>query len=119
MDHPLYIVGLYRKRAEMENTLHRDLKQGWYIEHFPSKNYLACLAHIYLTLTLYNVACAYKTERGKKLAGMGIRRLRAEHLGDRAFLLIVFTATEFGIFDIEEFACLTGHPPRLRHYHNP
>ena len=119
VNHPLYILELYRKRAEMENTLHRDLKQGWYIEHFPNKQYLACLAHIYLTLTLYNVSCAYKTERGQKLAGMGIRRLRAEHLGDRAFLLIVYTDTEFGVFDIEEFACLSGNPPRRFHCYKP
>jgi len=33
--------------------------------------HLACLAHIYLTLTLYNVACAYKTERGQELANKG------------------------------------------------
>lgn len=81
VEHPLRIVELYRKRAEMENKLHRELKQGWHIESFPSKQHLACLAHIYLTLTLYNVACAYKTERGQELADRGIRRLRAQHLG--------------------------------------
>lgn len=53
VEHPLQIVELYRKRAEMENKLHRELKQGWYIQSFPSKDHRACLAHIYLTLTLY------------------------------------------------------------------
>lgn len=112
VDHPLYIVGLYRKRAEMENKLHRELKQGWYIQSFPSKKHLACLAHVYLTLTLYNVACAYRTERGQELADRGIRRLRAQHLGGAAWVLIVYTATEYGIFDIEEFAHLSGNPPK-------
>ncbi|MDP2727549.1 MAG: hypothetical protein Q8P59_08385 [Dehalococcoidia bacterium] len=111
VDHPLEIVALYRKRAEMENKLHRELKQGWYMEKFPSKDHLACLAHIYLTLTLYNVACAYKTTRGQELADLGIRRLRAQHLGSRAWLLIVYTETEYGIFDVEEFARLSGNPP--------
>ncbi|MGD0708904.1 MAG: transposase, partial [Anaerolineaceae bacterium] len=46
VDDPLAIVELYRKRAEMENKLHRELKQGWHIESFPSKRHLACLAHI-------------------------------------------------------------------------
>jgi hypothetical protein len=73
-------VELYGKRADMENSLHRELKQGWYIEHFPSKQHQGCMAHLYLTLTLFNVACAYKTERGQELADLGIRRLRAEHL---------------------------------------
>ena len=115
VDHPQQTVGLYRKRAEMENKLHRELKQGWYIEHFPSKNPLACLAHIYLTLTLYNVACAYKTTRGQELANRGIRRLRDEHLGGAAWVLVVYTETEYGIFDVEEFAALSGNPPKQFH----
>jgi len=119
VDDPLIIVELYRKRAEMENKLHRELKQGWYIEHFPSKKHLACMAHIYLTLTLYNVACAYRTERGQALANQGIRRLRAQHLGGAAWVLIVYTATEYGIFDIEEFAYLSGNPPRRFHRFHP
>ena len=119
VDDPLSIVALYRKRAEMENKLHRELKQGWYIEKFPSKQHLTCLAHIYLTLTLYNVACAYKTERGQELADLGIRRLRAEHLGGAAWVLIVYTEHEYGIFDIEEFAHLSGNPPKRFHRFQP
>ncbi len=119
VDKPLEIVKLYRKRAEMENKLHRELKQGWYIENFPSKQHLACLAHIYLTLTIYNIACAYKTARGRELAELGIRRLRAQHLGGSAWVLIVYTETEYGIFDVEEFAHLSGNPPKHFHYYQP
>jgi hypothetical protein len=119
VDDPLWIVALYRKRAEMENKLHRELKQGWNITQFPSKQHRACLAHIYLTLTLYNVACAYKTERGQELADRGIRRLRAEHLGGAAWVLIVYTETEYGLFDVEEFAHLAGNPPQRFHRFKP
>jgi Transposase DDE domain len=119
VDHPLQIVTLYRKRAEMENKLHRELKQGWYIERFPSKDHLACLAHLYLTLTLYNVACAYKTTQGQELANRGIRRLRAEHLGGAAWVLVVYTREEYGIFDVEEFAALSGNPPKQFHRYKP
>lgn len=119
VEHPLRIVELYRKRAEMENKLHRELKQGWYIQSFPSKNHLACLAHIYLTLTLYNVACAYKTTRGQELANKGIRRLRAQHLGGVPWVLVVYTETEYGIFDVEEFAHLSGNPPKRFHRYKP
>lgn len=119
VDEPFLIVELYRKRAEMENKLHRELKQGWNIEKFPGKQHLACLAHIYLTLTLYNVACAYKTQRGQELADKGIRRLRAQHLGGAAWVLIVYTETEYGIFDIEEFAHLSGNPPQRFHRFQP
>lgn len=115
VDDPLSIVELYRKRSEMENKLHRELKQGWYIEKFPAKQHRSCLAHIYLTLTLYNVACAYKTKRGQALASRGIRRLRAQHLGGVAWVLIVYTETEYGIFDVEEFAHLSGNPPKRFH----
>jgi hypothetical protein len=119
VDDPLWIVGLYRNRAEMENKLHRELKQGWFIKKFPSKQHLACLAHIYLTLTLYNVACAYKSERGQELANRGIRRLRAEHLGGAAWTLVVYTEKEYGLFDVEEFAYLSGNPPRRFHRFKP
>ena len=119
VEDPLLIVELYRKRAEMENKLHRELKQGWHIEKFPSKQHPACLAHVYLTLTLYNVACAYKTQRGQELADRGIRRLRAQHLGGAAWVLIVYTDTEYGIFDIEEFAHLSGNPPKRFHRFQP
>jgi hypothetical protein len=119
VEDPLLIVELYRKRAEMENKLHRELKQGWYIEKFPSKQHLACLAHIYLTLTLYNVACAFKTERGQDLADRGIRRLRAEHLGGAAWMLVVYTDTDYGIYDVEEFAHLSGNPPKRFHRFKP
>jgi hypothetical protein len=115
VDDPLMIVELYRKRAEMENKLHRELKQAWNIEKFPSKQHLTCLAHVYLTLTLYNVACAYKTEGGQELADKGIRRLRAQHLAGAAWVLIVYTETEYGIFDVEEFARLSGNPPQRFH----
>jgi hypothetical protein len=119
VDDPLSIVELYRKRAEMENKLHRELKQGWYIEKFPSKQHLTCLAHIYLTLTLFNVSCAYKTERGQELANLGIRRLRAQHLGGAAWVLIVYTEHEYGVFDVEEFAHLSGNPPKRFHRFTP
>lgn len=119
VEHPLQTVSLYRKRAEMENKLHRELKQGWYIESFPSKEHLACLAHIYLTLTLFNIACAYKTERGQELANLGIRRLRAKHLGGAAWVLIIYTEKEYGIFDVEEFAHLSGNPPKHFHRYKP
>jgi hypothetical protein len=119
VDDPLLVVSLYRKRAEMENKLHRELKQGWFIEKFPSKHHLACLAHVYLTLTIFNVACAYKTRRGQELANRGIRRLRAEHLGGAAWILIVYTETEYGLFDVEEFAYLSGNPPKRFHRFKP
>lgn len=119
VDDPLLIVELYRKRAEMENKLHRELKQGWYIEHFPCKQHQACMAHLYLTLTLFNIACAYKTERGQDLADLGIRRLRAEHLGGAAWVLIIYTEHEYGIFDVEEFAHLSGNPPKKYHRFTP
>ncbi len=119
VDDPLKIVALYRKRAEMENKLHRELKQGWCIEKFPCKDHPACVAHFYLTLTIYNVACAYKSTRGQELADRGIRRLRAEHLKGAAWVAIVYTETEYGIFDLEEFAYLSGNPPKRFHRFQP
>ncbi len=89
------------------------------IKKFPSKQPLACLAHLYLTLTLYNVAYAYNTERGQELANRGIRRLRAEHLAGAAWILVVYTEKEYSLFDTEEFAYLSGNPSKCFHRFQP
>ena len=61
------------------------------------------------------MACAYETQRVQELADRGIRRLRAQHLGGTAWVLIVYAKMEYGIFDIEEFAHLSGNPPKNFH----
>ncbi|MBI4332289.1 MAG: hypothetical protein HY673_13515 [Chloroflexi bacterium] len=68
---------------------------------------------------MLNVACAYKTTRERELADRGIRRLRAEHLGGAAWVPVVYTETEYGIFDVEEFAYLSGNPPKCFHGYQP
>lgn len=109
--HPLAIVDLYRRRAWMENELHRELKQGWHLERFPKKTDQACRAHLLLTLLLYNLAHVFQTRRGQAFAQRGIRRLRAERLST-IHTVIVIAAPYFALFDIEEFALLLGAPPK-------
>ncbi len=65
------------------------------------------------------MACAYKTNCGQELADRGIRRLRAQHLGGAAWVLVVYTETEYGISDVEELAHLSGNRPKRFHCFRP
>ncbi len=109
--HPLAVVDLYHRRSWIENELHREFKQGWHMERFPTKTDQACRAHVFLTLLLYSLAQVFQTRRGQALAQRGIRRLRAERLST-IHTVIVIATPYFAIFDIEEFTLLLGAPPK-------
>lgn len=108
---PLAIVDLYHRRSWIENELHREFKQGFYMERFPKKTHHACWAHVFLTLLLYNLVYALQSPRGQGVVLRGIRRLRAESLRT-IHTLIVIAAPHFALLDVEEFQALSGNPPK-------
>ena len=59
----LAVLDLYGLRSLIENTLFRELKQGWFIDHFPKKTADAVRGHVFLTLTIFNLTNAYRTDR--------------------------------------------------------
>ena len=50
----------------------------------------------------------YRTKQGEKLTEQGIRRYRRSNY---EYKIVIFTEEHFAIFDIEEFALLTGANP--------
>lgn len=117
--HPLAIVDLYHRRSWIENELHREFKQGFYMERFPKKTHHACWSHVFFTLLLYNLVYALQSPTGQGVVLRGIRRLRAETLRT-IHTLIVIAAPHFALFDVEEFQVLSGNPPKhFLRFHPP
>ena len=113
----LAVLDEYGLRSLIENTLFRELKQGWFIGRFPKKTADAVRGHVFLTLTVFNLTNAYRTETGQELAQRGIRRQR-RHWQDTQYVL-VFVGEFYAIFDIEEIFILLGRPPEICWRVNP
>ena len=48
------------------------LKQGWYLNRFPSQSWNGICSHIYLTLFMFNTVTAFKSTKGRSLTEKGI-----------------------------------------------
>lgn len=111
VDDPLTIIDLYDLRSLIENTLFRELKQGWFLGVFPKKSADAVQGHVYLTLLVFNLTNAFRTHTGQDLAKKGIRRQRRSwHC---AHQVIVFAGEFYAVFDIETIFILLGRPPDI------
>jgi len=110
-------LDLYDLRSLIENTLFRELKQGWFLGCFPKKTADAVRGHVFLTLTIFNLTNAYRTEAGQELAQRGIRRQRREW--QNGHQVMVFAGEFYAIFDIEEVFILMGRPPEICWRVNP
>jgi len=73
---PLTVIDLYDLRSLIENTLFRELKQGWFLGVFPKKTADAVRGHVYLTILAFNLTNAFRTHVSQDLAKHGIRRQR-------------------------------------------
>jgi len=105
-------VRIYKKRQHIENEGFRELKQGYKINRFPSRKFSGVYLHIIFTLLIYNFINCFKTEKGDKLAGIGLVRL---HDKISWYGVIIYAYPHFGIFEIKEIAEWLGYKgKRLR-----
>jgi hypothetical protein len=109
---PLTILDKYDLRSLIENETNRELKQGWLITKIPKKTRKAVTAHAILTLCMYSMTNAYRTEKGQELAEAGIRKFRRDTLQQTRSKIVVFTEEHYGIFEIQELMILLGRPPK-------
>jgi len=108
---PLTVIDLYDLRSLIENTLFRELKQGWFLGVFPKKSADAVRGHVYLTILVFNLTNAFRTHTGQDLAQRGIRRQRRSwHC---AHQVIVFAGAFYAVFDVETIFILLGRPPDI------
>ncbi len=111
VDEPLTVIDLYDLRSLIENTLFRELKQGWFLGVFPKKSADAVQGHVYLTILIFNLTNAFRTHTGQDLAKKGIRRQRRSwHCTHQ---VIVFVGEFYAIFDVETLFILLGRPPNI------
>jgi hypothetical protein len=122
VDHPLAILDSYDLRSLIENCAFRELKQGWHLGKFPKKTDDAVRGHVFLTLLIFTLTNAYRTNVGHDLAQAGIRRQRLAWQQTNKVLVVV--GEFYALFDLEELLiifkcepeiCCRVDPPEVRH----
>jgi hypothetical protein len=109
---PMRIIDQYDLRSEIENRGFRELKQGYHLLKYPQKTVAAVQAHAVLTLIIYSMVNAYKSEQGQRLAHLGIRRWRGKQMGESIHKMIVYYEGIYGIVDVEELFYLMDMTPK-------
>jgi hypothetical protein len=109
---PLKVLEQYDLRSEIENQGFRELKQGYHLLKYPQKTQAAIRAHVVLTLVIYSLVNAYKSQRGQRLAHLGIRRWRGKQMGQSIHKMIVSYEGIYGIVDVEELFYLIDMTPK-------
>jgi len=111
VNQPLEVLDVYDLRSLIENCAFRELKQGWHIGKFPKKTAEAVRAHVFLTLVIFNMTNAYRTEIGQDLTERGIRRQRLAW--EEVNQVLVIAGEYYAIFDIEELLIFMGCEPEI------
>jgi hypothetical protein len=109
---PIKIIEQYDLRSEIENQGFRELKQGYHLLKYPQKTEAAVRAHAVLTLIIYSLVNAYKSEQGQRLAHLGIRRWRGKQMGQSIHKMILYYEGIYGIVDVEELFYLMDMTPK-------
>lgn len=109
---PMLIIDQYDLRSEIENRGFRELKQGYHLLKYPQKSVAAVRAHAVLTLIIYSMVNAYKSQQGQRFAHLGIRRWRGKQMGDSIHKMIVYYEGIYGIVDVEELFYLIDMTPK-------
>ncbi len=109
---PIAIIEQYDLRSEIENQGFRELKQGYLLLKYPQKTVSAVRAHVVLTLIIYSLVNAYKSEQGQRLAHLGIRRWRGKQMGQSIHKMVVYYEDIYGIVDVEELFYLIDMTPK-------
>jgi hypothetical protein len=109
---PRVVIDEYDLRSLIENCANRDLKQGWLINRHPKKQVDAIRAHVFLTIGMFNMSLAYRTDQGEQIADECIRRYRVKTIHRSRHKCMIVCADHYAIFDLEELMMLVGQPVR-------
>ena len=111
---PLKVYDGYDARSEIENSLFRESKQGWFIKRPPENSKAGFLVHAYLTILTMALSRAFRDWmiQQEKLedAGedTGIRKFRQKVRQENANKCIVFHNERYAIFYLFEIMILSG-----------
>jgi hypothetical protein len=101
---PFAVADTYDERSEIENRLHRELKQSYHLEHLLQKSEPGASVHLYLLLSLYALVRTFrvwKREEDKRAVrgrGSTLQSFRKEIERENRGLVIVFDGEFYGIF---------------------
>jgi len=111
---PLKIYDGYDARSEIENSMFREAKQAWFIQRPPVNSKDGFLVHVYLTVLLMALTCAFQTwmDQQDKLEKSGeetgIRKFREKVREENGNQLIIFNEDKYAIFFTYEVFILCG-----------
>jgi len=111
---PLEIYDGYDARSEIENSLFRESKQGWFIKRPPENSKSGFLVHAYLTILTMALTRAFRDWMAQQEeledAGedTGIRKFRQKVNQENANKCIVFHDDSYAIFYLYELLILCG-----------
>lgn len=111
VDQPLAILDSYDLRSLIENCAFRELKQGWHLGKFPKKTDNAVRGHVFLTLIIFTLINAYRTDVGQDLAQAGIRRQRLAWQETNKVLIVA--GHYYAFFDLEELLIIFNCAPEI------
>lgn len=111
VDQPLAVLDSYDLRSLIENCAFRELKQGWHLGKFPKKTDDAVRGHVFLTLIIFTLTNAYRTDVGQDLAQAGIRRQRLAW--QQANKVLVVAGPYYAFFDLEDLFIIFGCQPEI------
>lgn len=119
VDKPISVIKKYKLRSLIENTTFRELKTGWLIDSIPKKTEPAVRTHVFLTVCMFNMCKAYRSQLGKEITEQGIRKFRRETFAQTMNKVVIIAGEYYGIFDLEELMILVGKPPKYFMSINP
>jgi len=111
---PLKVYDGYDARSEIENSLFRESKQGWFIKRPPENSKAGFLVHAYLTILTMALTRAFRDwmirqeeleDAGKDT---GIRKFRQKVQQENSNKCIVFHYDRYAIFYLYEILILCG-----------
>ena len=112
VNEPLKVYDGYDARSEIENSLFRESKQGWYIKRPPENSEAGFRVHAYLTILTMALTRAFRDWMIKQEEledeDSGIRKFRQKVRQENANKCIVFHHARYAIFYLYEILILCG-----------
>jgi len=111
---PLKVYDGYDARSEIENSLFRESKQGWFIKRPPENSKAGFLVHAYLTILTMALSTAFRDwmiqqEELEEIGeDTGIRKFRQKVRQENSNKCIVFHGDRYAIFYLYELLILCG-----------
>jgi hypothetical protein len=112
IDKPLDVYDGYDARSEIENSLFRESKQGWFIKGPPENSKAGFRIHAYLTIMTMALTTAFRDwmvqQDEFENEDIGIRKFRQKIRAENTDKCIVFYGDHYGIFYLYEILILSG-----------